>query len=619
MIDLNPTHRQILQRIIRGCSVAYSDRKSFEEFASVAHSVGEPLLVLNNAAPQSTAEVLQGCADADDDDGAFIAFGIGRGVMAIHTDVEVLAEIGTLAEVLGRRTVQGVAAARNDLVEMQCYRCRGAGILEPNHDPCPTCSGSGIVIVRWAREAVEQLHQVLDRRRRVVHGSPMTEQDKRRMAWDPDKKRLYIQRIPIPKHPVVAKAEHRIPCPCDTCPDLNEEHEDCPRQFMCATFDEYTRQFEKACRETDHERQSGPSEISEPDRMVSCPECSGDGTLATTDRACYHPEEHPDELETCGICNGAGKLTARVRDKKSPPRPRPFIIDWACGECGDHWTEKINAPGCPSCQSRYVGGLGGFEPCYPDDDGGADGDQRPSDYQNESADNREGEGISSEPREDGTPGRDRHRNPGRPVPGQVPDRRPELDDPFRSGSLAAHPDPRPLQDVPRAVGEGDAQRNTIPPVLRSRRAEMIRFWRLIDDLEESAYKQGMAREARRDASRHRAEERHIRAELNKLLIRMLKTRDRPEPSAAVLSKLEQHHSELLSHFIDQVNDLRAACREHSDGSRAAEGAIVAILSSLYLSALDHTGRQEMYKKWLQDQYPATPDEDLEPGEGSDDG
>jgi len=43
-------------------------------------------------------------------------------------------------------------------------------------------------------------------------------------------------------------------------------------------------------------------------RAGICLECSGDGTLATTDRAVYEPEKYPDELERCEHCKGTGKV-----------------------------------------------------------------------------------------------------------------------------------------------------------------------------------------------------------------------------------------------------------------------------------------------------------------------
>lgn len=40
-----------------------------------------------------------------------------------------------------------------------------------------------------------------------------------------------------------------------------------------------------------------------------CDRCSGDGKLATTNRAAYYPEKYPDELETCPDCGGLGGVT----------------------------------------------------------------------------------------------------------------------------------------------------------------------------------------------------------------------------------------------------------------------------------------------------------------------
>jgi len=35
-----------------------------------------------------------------------------------------------------------------------------------------------------------------------------------------------------------------------------------------------------------------------------CHKCSGDGSLATTDRAAYYPEQFPYELKKCPSCDG---------------------------------------------------------------------------------------------------------------------------------------------------------------------------------------------------------------------------------------------------------------------------------------------------------------------------
>lgn len=43
------------------------------------------------------------------------------------------------------------------------------------------------------------------------------------------------------------------------------------------------------------------------ERLGLCHLCSGDGELAETDRACYHPELYPEECSPCPDCNGTGK------------------------------------------------------------------------------------------------------------------------------------------------------------------------------------------------------------------------------------------------------------------------------------------------------------------------
>ena len=38
----------------------------------------------------------------------------------------------------------------------------------------------------------------------------------------------------------------------------------------------------------------------------TCHRCSGDGDLATTDRAAYYPDEYKHELRACPSCGGCG-------------------------------------------------------------------------------------------------------------------------------------------------------------------------------------------------------------------------------------------------------------------------------------------------------------------------
>jgi len=46
-----------------------------------------------------------------------------------------------------------------------------------------------------------------------------------------------------------------------------------------------------------------------------CPICDGDGELATTDRAAYHPDKYPSEMVKCTNCKGLGGSTKEAGEK----------------------------------------------------------------------------------------------------------------------------------------------------------------------------------------------------------------------------------------------------------------------------------------------------------------